>query len=348
MAMKILVIGGSVFLGRHLVAESLARGHSVTIFHRGLENSQIFPSIEHVFGDRGCHLNRLGDRVFDAVIDTCGYFPELVSRSAEVLVDSGTYVFISSVAVYRRLGKYAVEDGAVHNPRWGRTLNRDTVGPLKVACEQAVRTTFDKRALIVRAGLLIGTNDVASDTRVDGLDYDRFSPRFPYWPLRIASGGEILAPGRVDSPVQVLDAEDLAVWIVKMVDGEQCGTFNAAGPMTTMAAMLSACGALEGQLTWVEDDFLITNCVRPIVDIPFWVPQHHSLEDLMRLPTKLAVDHGLRYRSLSKTASETLAWTKQLASPAIAVGRHTIAHQQEKSLLSEWGKISTRRLPTNY
>ena len=206
---KLLVIGGTVFLGRAVVAAALARDHAVTIFHRGFHNPELFPEAEHLLGDRTRDLSALLGREWDAVIDTCGFEPEHVGAAAELLADRvGHYGFVSSGSVYPEWGDVLVtEDSPVFES------DEREYGPLKAACERAAEAAMPGRVLAARAGVIVGPHENIG--------------RLPRWLWRLAEGGEVLAPGPPDAPLQLIDARDLATWMLDMAESARGGAFNA-------------------------------------------------------------------------------------------------------------------------
>ncbi len=218
--MRILILGGTVFVGRHLVEAALARGHEVTLFNRGQHGPDLYPGVEKLRGDRDGGLDALRGRRWDAAIDTCGYVPRIVRASATLLANAvDHYTFISSVSVYpeahtRHLDEDspvgALDDESVED------VTPETYGPLKALCEQAAEGAMSGRALTIRPGLIVGPHDPTD--------------RFTYWPRRVAQGGEVLAPGRPERPVQIIDARDLAAWTLQLVASGARGVYNATGP----------------------------------------------------------------------------------------------------------------------
>src|SRR5688572_1665834 len=265
--MKILIIGGTRFLGRHLVSSARARGHEVTLFNRGQSNPDLFPNVEKIIGDREKDLAQLAGQTWDAVIDTCGYFPRIVRMSAEALKDSvENYVFISSISVYADFSKAGVNESDQVGKIEDETIEQITetsYGPLKALCEQAVQEAFGVSSLIVRPGLIVGPHDPTD--------------RFTYWPVRVARGGQVLAPDRPEAPTQVIDARDLSDFIVELIQDNVSGVFNATGPAheLTMGGMLDTCKQMsrsDANLKWASLEFLKQNNVQPWSDMPAWVP----------------------------------------------------------------------------
>src|SRR5512136_1410936 len=217
--MNLLIIGGTRFVGRHLVEYALARGHTLTLFNRGQSNPDLFPRVEQLHGDRAADLSLLQDRSWDAVIDTCGYVPRIVRLSAQTLAGrTDRYVFISTVSVYAQDNPRGMDENAPLAALKDETIEEitsETYGGLKALCEKAVEAVYPNRALIIRPGLIVGPYDPTD--------------RFTYWPWRTAQGGEVLAPGNPDQPQQIIDARDMARWIVQMVEAKRTGVFNAVG-----------------------------------------------------------------------------------------------------------------------
>jgi 2'-hydroxyisoflavone reductase len=345
-SMKLLVIGGTVFLGRHIVECALQCGHEVTLFNRGISNVALFRELERITGDRANVSNLIEGRRFDAVIDVCGYFPEEVSASARALDDADVYAIISTISVYGNLANADDESAPLCNPLWGRELSGSTLGPLKAACEQQVYEVFRDRALIIRAGLLAGPYDIASRGRETGsLDYDAFSPRFPYWPLRFADHGPVLAPGNRSARLQVLDARDLASWTVALVEKKKGGHFNATGAIWSMEELVHACAQVQNstnEVIWVEDEFLQLQGIKMLTEIPFWIPSGAPVESLMRVPSDKARQHGLVPRPLKDTVYAVLEWGAAHPLVAVAPRSPVLSRQRESELLALWHQFSSK------
>lgn len=322
--MRLLVLGGTIFLGRHFVAAALEAGHTVTLFHRGKHNPQLFPQAERVLGDRERGLGPLRGRTWDAAVDFSGYVPRVVGASAQALAGAvGHYTFISSLSVYPDLAARDLDEAAGTAPLpEGATeaVTAETYGPLKALCEEAAEQALPGRVLRVRPGLIVGPHDP--------------SDRFTYWPHRVALGGEILAPGRRERLVQFIDARDLAAWLLAMIKARASGIYNATGPREalTMEALLAACDEVSdgaGRFTWVTDEFLIENQVQPYVEAPLWVPGMDDTVDCAR-----ARDAGLKLRPLAATLRDTLAWTlTRAADPPLRAG---FSGRREIELLRRW------------
>src|SRR5690349_3734826 len=241
--MKLLILGGTRFVGRHLVAAAQARGYEITLFNRGNYSSEGFGAVEVIQGDRHTELHKLNGGRWDAVVDTPGHLPRAVKAAAEVLADGvERYVFISSQNAYKNVGVPDIDEtcplATLTNEQLDRANAIDTSGQpsygelyggLKALCEHAVEEVMPNRVLIIRPGLIVGPND--------------YTDRFTYWPVRVARGGEVLAPGQPDRFIQFIDVRDLAEWIVSMIERKSTGAYNAHGvpKMLTMERFLEAC-----------------------------------------------------------------------------------------------------------
>ena len=327
--MKLLVLGGTVFLGRHLVQLALGRGHEVTLFNRGQTNPGLFPTAEEIHGDRTNGLDALGDRTWDAVVDTSGYVPRVVRMSAEYLAPRcAHYTFVSSISVYRsRARPGATEDepvGTLDDPSV-EEVTGDTYGPLKALCEDTVRNAFPGGSLIVRPGLIVGPDDPTD--------------RFTYWPVRVARGGEVLAPVAPHIPVQVIDVRDLASWTLDLVERRVTGTFHATGlpGSVTLGTVLDASYAIsasDAHITWVDEPFLLERKVQPWSDLPLWVGSAPEMAGFSAVDVSRAVAGGLRFRPIEETIRDTLAWHAQRGSEVPL--RAGLAIERERQLLAEW------------
>jgi len=315
--MKLLVLGGTVFLGRHVAEVALARGHEVTLFNRGRTRPELFPDVERLTGDRDGGLDALRGRSWDAVVDPSGYVPRVVGQTTELLLDAvGTYVFISSASVYPLPSEDKSETGPVLPLEDPATEDvRANYGALKAACEDLLTGCFGERALVVRSGLIVGPHDP--------------SGRFTYWALRLARGGEVLGPGDPDRAVQFIDARDQAAWIVDMAEAGRGGTFNVTGPSARLpfAALLARA---EGPVTWVADEFLQEQGVQAYTEMPLWVPP--SVGSL-NVPIERALAAGLRLRDVDETIRDVRAWTE--SDPEFARGA-AMTPEREAELLELW------------
>ncbi|MBI5297774.1 MAG: epimerase [Chloroflexi bacterium] len=301
--MNLLILGGTRFLGRHLVDSARARGHEVTLFNRGRTNPDLFPQAHTIRGDREKDLNQLDGRTWDAVIDTCGYFPRIVRMSSEALKKSaGSYVFISSISVYADFSKLGIHENDAVGILGDETIEEitgESYGPLKALCEQAVRDVFDARALIVRPGLIVGPHDPTD--------------RFTYWPVRVARGGEVLAPVGPDGFTQVIDVRDLSDFIIHLIEEKVAGTFNATGlpAALTFGELLETCKQVSGSeatLRWAPAEFLAQNKVAPWNDLPAWLPDDGEDAGFAHVDVSRAIAAGLTFRPLAETVRDTLDW----------------------------------------
>lgn len=323
--MKVLVLGGSVFVGRAIVEAALARGHELTLFNRGQHSPDLFPEVEKLRGDRAVDLSALRGRRWDAVIDTCGYLPRVVRASAELLAPAvGHYTFISTCSVYPELGTKVCDEtstvGTMSDPTV-EEITGETYGPLKVLCEQAVQEALPGRALIIRPGLIVGPHDPTD--------------RFTYWPSRIARGGEVLAPDQPNCAFQVIiDVRDLAEWTMRLVERGAVDVLNASGPESpiTFGALAATCKEVSGSdatFTWVPEGFLVEQGASPWIEVPLWVPGM----DFMIDPRK-PLGAGLTFRPLAQTIADTLAWAATL--PADRTWAAGLSPDRERALLDAW------------
>lgn len=316
--MRLLVLGGTKFLGRAIAEAALARGHALTVFNRGQTNPGLFPEAEHLSGDRDGDLGALEGGHWDAVVDTCGYYPRIVRESAELLAPLARhYTFISSVSVYADMSTGPDEDSPV------RTLEDETVeelgdeyqyyGPLKALCEQEAERAFPGRALVVRPGLIVGPHDPTD--------------RFTYWPRRLARGGEILAPGPPERPAQFVDVRDLADWIVRADEERLTGVFNATNEGITFGDLLR-----DADVAWVPDEFLVEQGVSEWMELPLWIGDP-TMTGMAEMDVSRAVAAGLRFRPVEETIRDTAAWDATRGDYEPDAG---LAAEREAELLDAW------------
>src|SRR6266508_2089036 len=324
--MRILIIGGTRFLGRHLVEAALARRHEVTLFNRGKSNPDLFPQLETILGDREKDMDKLQERIWDTVIDVAGYVPRIVRLAAEVLEPNvSRYVFISSISVYEDFRKVSIDESysLAKMPEEPVDENSpETYEARKVLCEQIVQETYGERSLIVRPGLIVGPHDPTD--------------RFTYWPVRVARGGDILAPDRPDAPIQIIDARDLTDFIVELVQQSVSGIFNATGPDygLTMGTMLETCKQVSGSeanFKWAPVEFLEQNNVSPWSDMPTWIPDQGDGAGFARVDVSKAMNAGLVFSPLKDTIRDTLEWVR--TSSADHEWRAGLKPEREKELL---------------
>ena len=340
--MKILILGGTKFLGRHLINAALKNNHEVTLFNRGTKYSdENFPEAEQIHGDRNFDLENLGDKTFDAVIDTSGYLPQTVKISAEFLKDKvGQYVFISSGSVYpetpepnydettatAKLSDEQLKQIAEIDPK--RELNGkvlgENYGALKKLCEEEIERVMPNRVLSVRAGMIVGEFD--------------WTDRFTYWVMRIAKGGEVLAPGKPENFVQMIDASDLSEWIIGMLERGENGIFNVTGKPFEMnfGQMLDAIKNAtnsDAEFIWADEKFLTENNVQPWNEMPFYLPESFvEARGFLAMNVDKALAKNLRFRSFEKTVTDVLNWREKQNFEM----RAGISAEREKELLEKF------------
>lgn len=300
--MRLLIIGGTVFLGRYLVSAAMSAGHQVTTLNRGTHNLAEQANIERLWADREVDLSVLSGRTFDAVIDTCAFYPDTVRRAVHVLAGSvGTYVFISTVSVFRDLSAIAISE--TDPIKYTEPGTQGSYGSLKADCEKVLTDFIPERSLIIRPGLMAGPYDPTD--------------RFTYWPTRFYRGGKIAVPEHLDRPVQFIDARDLASWVIRLVEAQERGIYIATGPeeRLTLGGFFEACqdvARTESQMVRIEDTMLEKAEVASWTELPLWIPaSNRSFAGAMRLDRRKAVEAGLRCRPIRNTIADTLAWDLQ-------------------------------------
>lgn len=310
--MRVLVLGGTLFLGRHVVEAAVQRGDDVTIFSRGETNPGVHPSVRAIRGDRTGDLSELGGETWDVVIDTWAKVPSLVRASAAALAGrTGRYLFVSSISVFGPGTAAGFDEStptlapAAPDEEW----DPERYGELKVACEREAESAMRGRTLIVRPGLIVGPYDP--------------SDRFTYWPARLARGGEVLAPGRPARTIQIIHAADLAGWMLSMLERGETGVWHATGPPTSFGDMIDACAAASGadaRVVWAGEDWLLAQGVEPWSEMPVWLPESSEHAHLMAADIGKASGAGLRSRPVEVTARETLAWDRSRGDGPRAAG----------------------------
>lgn len=328
--MRLLILGGTVFLGRALVETALRRGHQLTLFNRGRSNPGLFPQVENLTGERDGDLEVLKGRRWDAVIDTCGYVPRLVRKSARVLAGAvGHYTFISSISVYADFSQLNIDESAPLGTLGdgdSEQVTGENYGPLKALCEQAAEQEMPGRVLVVRPGLIVGPFDP--------------SDRFTYWPWRVMQAGEVLAPGRPTREIKWIDVRDLAEWILDMVEKGATGTYNADGPASacSMEELLDTCRTAissQASFTWVSEEFLLEHQVGEWIEIPLWVPEADpQYAGFFAVSSQKAIQSGLKFRPLIDSVRATLDWLA--TRPANHNWRAGISRDREAELLAAW------------
>jgi 2'-hydroxyisoflavone reductase len=338
--MKILVIGGTRFVGRHFVTAALARGHELTLFNRGRQPAPA-EGVETIQGDRNLDLGKLAGRRWDAVLDMPGLLPRAVRASTEALRDAvDRYVYVSSVSVYADVSEPGVDEGSQTETLTQEQLDRanaidaveataasygDLYGGLKTLCEQVAEEAMPQRVLVLRPGLIVGPYD--------------YTDRFTYWVARVARGGEVLAPGRRERHVQFIDARDLAEWTVQMIERRQTGVYNCTGVpgAVTMGEVLDECKAAsssDASFTWVDEEVLAREKVGAWSELPLWLPESEpSLKGFMYVNCDKAFAAGLTFRPLAETVKDTLAWQKTRTDQTLKAG---LDPEKEQRLLEHW------------
>jgi 2'-hydroxyisoflavone reductase len=340
--MRFLVLGGTLFAGRAIVDAALADGHEVTLFNRGKTNPGLFTDVERIVGDRDGDLAALSGREFDAVVDTSAYFPRQIDAVIEALGDVGRYVFFSSASVYADQSIPGMDEDAAVETLEDASVEElgEKYGAFKALCENALRRAVGERALIVRAGLIVGPHDNTG--------------RFTYWVHRMAEGGQVLAPMPKNQPVQFIDVRDLGEWVVRAATQRIGGTFNVASPNggMDMQGMLDGINRAiggEAELVWVAEEFLTERDVEPWSGLPLWLaPRSLSTHrGFMSRDTGRSEAAGLTIRPLSDTVSATLRWAQGEELPVGAKdfgnpsGDAGLSRQRERELLDEWDSVGT-------
>jgi len=338
--LRILILGGTRFIGVHMTQLAMARGHTVTLFNRGKTHADLFPDIEHLHGDRDNQLDALRGRKWDAVIDTSGYVPRHVRLSAQLLAPNvHQYLFISSISVYASLAEPATEDSPVGTLRdeTVEDIGNGNYGPLKALCEKAALAAMPGRTTVFRPGLIVGPDDN--------------SDRFTYWPARAARGGEFLAPGKPADPIQVIDVRDLAAFSVRVLEQRTTGTFNVDSPPDhfSMGDLVTASIEAANELAkpaspphavWASGEFLEQQKVAPWSDMPVWLPPEGETAGAARTSVARALKAGLTNRPMRETVHDTLAW--HLARPEAEREKLKagITADREQQVLAAWHQLN--------
>lgn len=336
--MRVLVLGGSQFLGRALVVEALARGHEVTTFNRGQTGHDV-PGVEVVHGDRevAADLERLVDgRTWDVVVDTCGYVPQVVGESARLLSGHApTYAFISSISA---IGDFPAKPAGESSELWdcAPDAGREDgdYGVLKAGCERAVEQGFDGNTLILQPGLILGPHENVG--------------RLPWWLTRIERGGRVLAPGTPDVPMQLIDARDIAMFTLDQAEKGVSDRFIVTGPPgnTTYGEWLQMCKDETGsdaEFVWVADQFLLDNEVGVWVELPLWSPAGPEMDNFWAVSIAKATAAGLRTRPVADTVRDTWAWLREVPVDERWFGKsnHGIEPGKEEVILNKWASVQS-------
>jgi len=337
--MRILILGGTGFTGPFQVKYALSRGHKVTVFNRGKTHPGELPKeAEQLIGDRNGQLDALKNRKWDVCIDIPTTLPVWVRDAAQILKGNiDRYVFISTISVFSDVSKPNMDESGPLAEYKGADAMAETqatvranlrlYGPLKALSEKEAEKWFPGKALIIRPGLIAGPGDE--------------SDRFTYWPVRIARGGEVLAPGTPNDPVQFIDARDLAEWTIRMVEQGTVGTFNATGPAykLTMGKMLDeikAAAKSNATFTWADADFLRAQKVSAWSDMPTWVPPRGDSIGFSQINTQKAISKGLTFRSIGDTTIATLDWFQKQPAERQAKLKAGLTAEREATVLAAW------------
>jgi len=325
--MNILMIGGTRFVGKHCAELLLAKGHSVTVFHRG-KTASVLPGAHEIIGDRDGDLSVLQTRQWDAVIDTCGYVPRVVKKSCDALQNNTRrYIFISTISVYAEFNKPGLtEDSAlavIDDPQT-EVVDERTYGALKVLCEQVINETFGDNATIVRPGLIVGPDD--------------YTDRYTYWIRRVAQGGRIVAPDEKEMHTQYVDVRDLAAFTVLLLEKGIGTTVHVTGPEKplTLGEHLSLCKDMlnkDAEFVWMPAKFLEEQKVGPWMDMPLWIPQESDMSGLDRVDISKALSLGLKCRPIADTIRDTSVWDTSREQLPMKAG---LSPEREQSVLAQW------------
>ncbi len=326
---RVLILGGTGFLGPALVERCQAMGAEVTLFNRGKTNPHLFPELEKLRGDRNDDLSALEGRDFDWVLDTSGYIPRQVEASAGLLADHAErYLFVSSISAYAHLGTPGAheETGTIEMPEPYSEELPTYYGALKAGCERAAEAAMPGRATVVRPGLIVGPGDPTD--------------RFTYWPVRVARGGDVLAPNAPSDPVQFIDVRDLAQFMVGTLEQGNAGIYNATGPTepTTIGALLEACKTVTGSdatFRWAPTELLAKQEVAPWMELTVWVPTDDAeFGGMSQVNIAKAIGTGLQTRAPAETIADTLAWWNALPEARRNAPRAGLAPAKEQAVLA--------------
>ncbi|HEY4646622.1 MAG TPA: SDR family oxidoreductase [Steroidobacteraceae bacterium] len=328
--LRLLILGGTRFIGPHFVEAARARGHQVTLFNRGRTNPERAQNVEVLHGDRDGQLDALKGRQWDAVLDTSAFVPRIVRLSAELLAPSiSQYVFVSSISVYASFARPNDESSPLGKiaDETIEKVDGDTYGPLKALCERAAERALPGRTTILRPGLIVGPDDNTD--------------RFTYWPARVARGGEVMAPGTREDEIQVIDVRDLAAFTLLGIEQRIMGAFNLISPPDTftMGGLLDACVAAarsDARVTWVPAGFLAAHKVEGWSDMPVWVNAVGEEAGFALTSAERALTAGLKIRPLSDTVRDTLAWHLSRPAEQQAKLKAGITPEREQEVLAAW------------
>jgi 2'-hydroxyisoflavone reductase len=327
---RVLMLGGTGFIGPHTIEALRRGGHQVTLFNNDRDSAKKFPELESLYGDRDGRIEALAGRDWDVVIDNSGYVPRLVRLTADLLKDRvGHYIFISSISAYADLAKPGIDENhplaQLKDPNVESVTN-ETYGGLKAACENVVRATYGARCAVIRPTYIVGPGD-ATD-------------RFTYWPVRVSRGGDMLAPGKASDPVQFIDVRDLAAFIATCAEHRYGGDFNACIPprKVSMGQLLEASRKITmagTQFVWVDGKFIEAQKFEGN-EIPIWSPTEGEEAGAALVRSDRAVARGLKFRMLESTVADTLAWNATRPAERREKLRAGLTPEQERALLEQW------------
>ncbi|MEZ4417934.1 MAG: NAD-dependent epimerase/dehydratase family protein [Gemmatimonadota bacterium] len=334
---RILIFGGTGFIGPHTVQYAIERGHQVTTFTRGRSDADLPEGVERLVGDRNDDHTALEGRSWDVVIDNNAQDYRWVEKSTELLKGAAQqYVFVSSISAYQLEGFdwsrsadvlyqpiVGVDYPLIEAPEGWTHGEPAAYGHMKALSEHIVRAAFPGRATIVRPGLIVGPGDETN--------------RFGYWPLRLDDGGEVLAPGNPEHAYQVIDQRDLTEWIVRLAEDGTAGDFNGTGPgeRLSFGSALDQIGEAATKpysLTWIPESFLEAQGLMPWRDFPSWIPG----DPLMFVDVSASVAAGLTFRPLSLTARDTLAFERSRDPERVASRPFGLTREREQEVLAAW------------
>jgi 2'-hydroxyisoflavone reductase len=342
--LRILILGGTGFIGPHQVRYALSRGHTITVFNRGRREQDWPGPVEELLGDRDTgYLESLRGRNWDVCIDNPTMLPFWVRDAGLALHDKvKQYLFISTVSAYAEnktvgadetapLANYTGQDAMAETQETLRAHMAELYGPLKAVSEREAQKYFPGKATIVRPGLIAGPGDE--------------SDRFTYWPVRLSRGGEVLAPGDGSDPIQLIDVRDLAEWTIRLAESRTPGVFNATGPaqpmtMRDMLAMIASSLQVSPTITWASTQFLEAQHIQAWSDMPVWVPAEGDSAGFARRSIERALKAGLTFRPLATTSADTLAWFRQQPDARQAKLRAGLTPDRENAALMAWKSSS--------
>ncbi len=330
---KVLVLGGTAFLGPPIVDGLVAAGHTVTLFNRGKTNPKLFPTLEKLIGDRHADVKSLEGREFDVVIDTNAYFPRDVVNPLGALKSVGHYVLVSTCSVYPGMAQEKLDESSEVATISDEEIESATkankigmlYGALKVACERAAEKALPGKVTVVRPGLIVGPGDTTD--------------RFTYWPVRVAKGGDMIAPGKPEWTIQFTDVRDVADFCVHTGLKRLAGIFNVNGleRPVPMGKFLEACKKVsksDANFVWIDAQFLADHKVQAWADLPDWFPPPEGKDEVAVLSSEKAIANGLKFRPLETTIEDTLEFHKSRGESYKPTWRLT--PEREAEVLKAW------------